>query len=195
MKLQSLVKTGMVLLISAAGVLTSSAQDRSITPPVTTAVTPLDQWGPRAGDREVTLGGNAGSNKRFDDSFGGVNGSFGVYVNNSLEVILRQAVNYTNPDTGGSRWNGSTFAAVDYNFTRFGRFVPFAGANFGGVYGDSVKDSWAAGLEAGFKYYVQPKTFIFTAAEYSWLFERAEDVNHHFSDGQYTGSVGIGFNF
>src|SRR5882757_5017744 len=131
MKHQSVVSAGLVLLISVAGVLTSSAQDRSITPPITTAVPPPDEWGPRAGDREVTLGGNAGSNKRFDDSFGGVNGSFGVYINNSVEVILRQAVNYTNPDAGGSRWNGSTFAAVDYNFTQFGRFVPFAGANFG----------------------------------------------------------------
>jgi len=116
-------------------------------------------------------------------------------VDNSWEFILRQGVNYTNPNVGGGVWNGSTIAAVDYHYTRLGRVVPFVGANIGGVYGDSVKDSWAAGLEVGGKFYVQPKTFIFLAVEYSWLFENAKDINHQFSDGQYRGSLGIGFNF
>ena len=182
-------------MLAAGGASHAFAQDRTLYPPVATKTTAYDVWGPRAGDREITLGGNAGSNKRFDDSFGGANATFGIFVDNSLEFILRQGVNYTNPDVGGGAWNGSTILAIDYHYTQLGRIYPFVGVNFGGVYGDSVKDSWAAGLEVGAKFYVQPKTFIFTAVEYSWLFERARDINHQFSDGQYRGSLGIGFNF
>lgn len=188
---------GLLVFSAATETLPMQAQDRSLTPPVTpvATTTPWDQWGPRAGDREITLGGNAGSSKHFNNSFGGANATFGVFVDNSWEFILRQGVNYASTAAGRRAWNGSTIAAVDYHYTRLGRVVPFAGANIGGVYGASVKDSWAAGLEVGGKFYVQPKTFIFVAVEYSWLFQNAKDINHQFSDGQYRGSLGIGFNF
>src|SRR5262245_23064083 len=100
-------------------------------------------WGPVAGDGEVTIGGSGGSSRDFDDSFGGINGSIGKFLSNTLYVGLRQSVNYINPDNGGSSWNGSTRIAVDQHFGT-GRFRPFVGLNAGRIYGDAVRDTWAA---------------------------------------------------
>ncbi|HRE82148.1 MAG TPA: hypothetical protein PLN52_13960 [Opitutaceae bacterium] len=82
------------------------------------AVTSLDRnaYGPVAGEREVVIGGSGGSNKDFDDSFGGVNVSLSQFVNDMLSVGIRQSVNYVNPQNGGSAWNGSTRIAVDQHF-------------------------------------------------------------------------------
>lgn len=149
----------------------------------------------QAGDREFTLGGSGASNTDFDSSLGGVNFSYGQYINETLMWSLRQTVNYINPDVGGTQWNGSTRLAIDQHLTAYGQFRPFVGANFGGAYGDSVSDTWLAGLEIGGKYYVQPNTFVFAMAEYGWFFSDADRVEDEFNNGQFTWVVGVGFNF
>lgn len=135
------------------------------------------------------------TNKDFDASFGGVAFSYGQYLNQTLLVGLRQSVNYSNPDVGGTQWNGSTRVFIDHHFATRGNWRPFVGANFGGVYGDSVRDTWAAGIEGGVKFYVQERTFIAATVEYGWLFEHAEGINNRFDDGQLNWSIGVGFNF
>ena len=142
---------------------------------------------------EFTLGGSGVSNKKLDNSAGGVNFSAGKYISDSLLVSIRQTVNYNNPNTGGTAWDGSTLAAIDEHF---GHSVlrPFLGVNLGGIYGDGVKDTWAAGLEGGLKYYMQPRTFLFALAEYEWLFEKGEQVHSQFNQGQFIWTVGVGFN-
>lgn len=152
-------------------------------------------YGPRAGDREFTLGGAGASDREFDDSFGGANFSYGVFINDQQEVSIRQSINYANPSVGGQQWNGSTRIAFDHHLITQGRLRPFVGVNFGGVYGENVRDTWAAGLEVGVKYYVQPRTFVYVTPEYNWLFRDAQDVNNTFSDGQFNWTVGVGFNF
>jgi hypothetical protein len=67
--------------------------------------------------------------------------------------------------------------------------------NIGGVYGDAVRETFAAGLEAGAKFYVQPRTFIYAMAEYGWFFRRARSLDDRFDDGQFNWTVGVGFNF
>ena len=54
---------------------------------------------------------------------------------------------------------------------------------------------FAAGLEAGAKFYVQPRTFIYAMVEYGWFFRRVRNVDNSFSDGQFNGGIGVGFNF
>lgn len=160
----------------------------------TTITTPADPTR-RGGDREFTLGGNGASNKDFDDSFGGVNFSYGWYLNETQEVVLRQSIDYSNPSNGDDSWNGSTRIAFDQHLTPYGALRPFVGVNAGGVYGDAVRDTFAAGLEVGAKYYVQPRTFVYALVEYGWFFRHARDVEDRFDDGQFNWSVGVGFNF
>lgn len=152
-------------------------------------------WGPRAGDMEVTLGGNGFSNKDLDGSSGGLSGSLGWYLNDTLEFVVRQSVNYVNPEGSGSDWAGITRVALDQHILARGAIRPFVGVNFGGIYGDNVDETWLAGLEAGAKFYVKEQTFLFAMVDYGWSFDDSDDVDDTFSDGAFTWTVGIGFNF
>lgn len=154
-----------------------------------------DPYARLPGDREFSLGGSGGSNKDFDNTFGGVAFSYGSYLTDTLALILRQSVNYSNPNVGGTEWNGSTKIALDQHVLARGKLRPFVGVNAGRIYGDSVRDTWAAGLEAGAKYYVQPRTFIAATLEYGWLFQHSRGVEDRFDDGQFNWSLAVGFNF
>ncbi len=147
------------------------------------------------GEHEFTLGGSGASNKDFDESFGGVNFSYGWYTSPTQAWVVRQSINYANPSSGGQSWNGATRLAFDQHLAAHGAIRPFVGVNVGGVYGDRVRDTFAAGLEAGAKFYVQSRTFVYAMAEYGWFFRHARNVDDTFSDGQFNWGVGIGFNF
>jgi hypothetical protein len=151
------------------------------------------EFGPTKGDWEFTLGGGGGSNTDYDDSYGGINVSVGYFVAEALEVSVRQATNYSN-GSGDRQVNGSTFVALDQHFGA-DRLRPFVGVNFGGLYGDNTNETWAAGLEAGLKFYVQPRTFVFALINYAWTFEDAKDVDDTFDNGGLLWTVGVGFNF
>ncbi|MEO6245989.1 MAG: hypothetical protein ABIQ12_11210 [Opitutaceae bacterium] len=175
---------------------------------------------PTAGTREFTLGASGATDRRISGSNGGASGSFGWYFDAENEIVLRQSVNFstggetlttTTPTAGGAvgtgigvvtttrssrrEWSAATRLAFDHHFATHGIFRPFLGANFGAVYGRSVRDTLAAGLEAGGKFYVQPRTFILTMVEYGWFFNRARNIDNRFRDGQFTWSAGVGFNF
>ena len=158
---------------------------------ISSPVSPVRQ----AGEHEFTLGGAGAANRDFDKTFGGVNFSYGMYTTSTLLWSIRQSINYSNPDMGGKQWNGSTRLALDHHFASRGAVSPFVGVNLGGVYGDAVRDTWAAGLEAGAKFYVQPRTFVYAIAEYGWFFRRARNLDNSFDDGQFNWGLGIGFNF
>ena len=160
------------------------------------AQTAAADYGPRAGEKEFTLGGSGGSNRQFSDSFGGANIGLGYFLSDTQEISIRQSINYSNPDVPGARqeWNGSTRLAFDQHFST-GALRPFVGVNLGGAYGKGVTDTWAAGVEAGLKYYVLPHTFVYATPEYNWFFRHASGLRHRFSDGQFNWSVGVGFNF
>jgi hypothetical protein len=150
---------------------------------------------PQQGSREIIVGGSGASSKDFDQSVGGIALSYGSYLSQTLEVLLRQTVDYSNPGNAGAAWNGSTKLAIDQHFISEGRVRPFLGVNAGRIYGESVRDTWSAGVEGGAKFYVQPRTFIAATVEYGWLFEHAKSVNDRFDDGQWNWSLAVGFNF
>lgn len=152
----------------------------------------MDEFGPAKGEWEITLGGSGSSDKDFDAGGFGLSGSVGYFLTEHWELALRQGYSFS--DTGTDIWSGSTRGALDFHFD-LNRLQPFVGATFGGLYGKGVNDSWAAGLEAGLKFYVKPKTFIFGMAEYQWLFKDADNIDNNFDEGQLLYSVGIGFNF
>lgn len=155
----------------------------------------MESFDRQRGDREFTIGGSGATNKDFDESLGGVSFSYGSYVNEVMAVVLRQSISYSNPNVGGTEWNGSTKVAFDYHLMERDRWRPFVGVNAGRIYGESVRDTWAAGLEGGVKYYVMPRTFIAATIEYGWLFQHSRGVEDRFDDGQWNWSVGVGFNF
>lgn len=155
----------------------------------------MESFDRQRGDREFTIGGSGSTNKDFDDSLGGVSFSYGSYVNEVMAIVLRQSISYSNPNVGGTEWNGSTKVAFDYHLMERDRWRPFVGVNAGRIYGESVRDTWAAGLEGGVKYYVMPRTFIAATVEYGWLFQHSRGVEDRFDDGQFNWSLGVGFNF
>jgi outer membrane protein W len=146
---------------------------------------------------EITLGGGGSNTNDFDGFSASVNGSLGYYFTDNLELSVRQSVTYS--DFVGSDWNGSTRVAFDIHFPMGsrGHIVPFVGANIGYVYGDSVKDTFAAAPEAGIKLYFDEQTFVFFVAEYQFFFEDADsdDVSSSFDDGAFVYTIGLGFRF
>lgn len=152
-------------------------------------------YGPRAGDVDFMIGGSGTSNKDFDDSLGGINFSVGQYLRSTQQIVLRQTINYSNPSDQGRSWNGASRIAFDQYFLDRTPWRPFAGASLGGVYGDNVRDTWAAGLEAGLKYYVRPRVFIELIAEYAWYFRHSNKIDNSFDTGQWNWALGTGFTF
>lgn len=180
--LKSLLKS--CLLLAALPV----AAWAQATPPMAESFAGVD------GEHEFTVSASGVSDKGLSDSFGGLNLSYGTYLNAVQEVVIRQSINYNNPSVGRAGWNGSTRIALDHHFGT-DRLQPFIGVNFGGIYGDNVRDSFAAGIEGGLKYHLQPRTFLFLLTEYSWSFRHARSVNDRFDDGQFNWGAGVGFKF
>lgn len=154
-----------------------------------------ESWTMQPGMQEFTLGGGGASNRDLDDSFGSLEFSYGSYLSPRAMWVLRQSLNYSNPDNGEDGWNGSTRLAYDYHLSSDGFTRPFIGVNAGRIYGENVRDTWTAGLEGGAKMYVKSQTFIYALASYDWLFDRGEQLDDRFDDGRFSWSLGIGYNF
>lgn len=152
--------------------------------------------GPEAGDRELILSGTGTSANDLDGLGFGVLGGLGWFYTDQLEFGIRQGVNYQDvPNDSDNVWNGSTRGFVDYHFIASERARPFIGGSLGYTYGKRVNDSPFAGLEAGLKYFVRPKTFIMGAAEYQYFFDNLGDIDDAFDDGAFVYTLGIGYLF
>jgi len=147
-----------------------------------------DSYGPRSGEHEFTLSGGGSGDKHLRHSAGTVNFSFGIFISDMSEISLRQSASY------GSGSSFSTRVAYDEHFGS-GQLRPFLGLNLGYVYGGAVRDTLAAGLEAGLKYYVHPKTFVFAQLDYSFLFRSSNQIRNRFDNGAFFWNVGIGYQF
>ena len=158
--------------------------------------TPLAAFeiGPVQGDKSFTVSGSGTSDKDFDGTAYGVSGELGYFLTDKWQAGLRQSVNGLASDQQSNEWAGSTRGYIDYNFLD-GTYRPYIGANLGGIYGESVKNTGTAGLEAGLKLYVLQKTYINFGIEYSFLFEDENDINNSYDDGVYLYSLGVGFNW
>jgi len=150
--------------------------------------------GPETGDRTFSLSGTGSSDDDFDATVLGASGELGWFVNERLEAGVRQNLSILSIDGGDDAWSGGTRVFADYHFLD-GAFRPYVGANFGGIYGEDVNETFAAGPEAGMKYYVKEKTFIEVQAEYQFLFDDADDIDDRFDDGAFVYTLGVGFNF
>jgi outer membrane protein W len=145
----------------------------------------------KAGDFELTLGGNGANNRGFTAGSFGVAGSIGYFFTPNIEVALRQSANYSHPASNVSdQFLGSTRAAIDYNFD-FGKFVPYVGVNGGYNYGTrGFTDTWEVAPEAGIKFFLNSTTFLLGQAEYQILFHNASQAS--FNRGSWVYSIGLG---
>ncbi|HKJ87330.1 MAG TPA: hypothetical protein VKA48_02240 [Gammaproteobacteria bacterium] len=164
-----------------------------LAPAISWAQEQQNPYGPHEGDQEFTISGTGTSDSGFDNNRMGVSLAYGMYFTNELKFSLKQQLNVTDLPKQ-SAWNGSTRIAADYHFD-VGRWWPYAGAQFGILYGKDVSDTFIMGPDVGFKYYVKPRTFIYFEAEYQVLFQSSTKVNSVIDDGSWVHTVGVGFNF
>lgn len=150
---------------------------------------------PAAQDWDVSLSGAGMAQNDFKGSpRSGSSGNFGAqlslgyFVNDNVEVAVRQSLFYAS-STVGALWNGNTQAAIDYNL-HMDKFVPFVGANLGYGYGNKgFTDTWNFGPEAGIKWYLQEKAYMFGMAEYLMPFK-----GKTFNNGSWAFTLGVGMN-
>jgi hypothetical protein len=150
---------------------------------------------PAAGDWDVSLGGGGFAQNDFNGSpasgtSGGFNAqlSLGYFVNDNIEVGVRQMLGYGSSPVG-ALWNGTTSLALDYNI-HMDKLVPFIGGNIGYTYGNKgFPDTWGFAPEAGLKWYMQEKAYLFGMAEYMMPFQ-----GKTFKNGLWRFTVGIGLN-
>lgn len=153
-----------------------------------------EDWGPEIGDWELTLSGTGSNDDDFDNGSVGGSLNIGYFVGERAEILLRQSLRWADVPGSGSDTIASSRVAFDYHLGG-GRFWPFIGVNFGGVYGDAVEDTFAAAPEAGFKWYVKPEAFLMLMGEYQFFFKNIDDADDAFEDGQFVYTLGLGFNW
>jgi len=153
-----------------------------------------EKFGPMTGEWEVTLSGTGTSNNDFNNHTIGLSGSVGKYFTPNVLLGLRQSINFADVNNGDDQTNFATRVFGEYVFD-LGRWRPFIGASLGYIYGDNVNETFAAGPEAGVKYYADKNTFVYALAEYQFTFEDAGHADHAADDGQFYYGIGIGFNF
>ena len=137
---------------------------------------------PAAQDWEVILGGNVQAKSDFGTGGFGATLSLGYYLNENMEGVIRQSLNYA-----GKQATGATRVGFDYNLI-MDKLVPFIGANVGFNYGNNrYPETWGFGPEVGLKYYLQSKAFLFGMAEFQMPFEKRT-----FHDGNWLFTLGLG---
>jgi len=154
--------------------------------------------GPQEGDREFSISGTGSSDRNLNSGTFGATGDLGWYLRDHLVVGVRQSINYASIEGESLKddfWNGSTRGYLNYHFLA-DRGRPFAGVSLGGIYGDGVKNTGFAGIEAGVKYYVRNKTYVLGRAEYQFFFSSTSDASDAFQDdGAWAYTVGLGYHF
>lgn len=149
----------------------------------------------RAMPWEVMVGGAGSSNQDFDAGGGSASASVGYFLNDVVEIGVRQTMAYSDPAvSGGGVWNGASRAALDLHIP-LGNFMPYVGANLGYVYGDSIHDSLVAGPEAGVKLFLKDDAFLAFGAEWEFFFDKSDRIEDAFQDGQLLYALSMGLRF
>jgi len=154
---------------------------------------PREDWGPVAGDKELSISGSGSSDDSFDSTNFSASGDFGWYVTDVWSAGLRQSLTFRGLGDE-NEWDGASRVYTNWHFP-IDPFRPFIGASLGAIYGDGVDDTGFAGLETGAKVYVRPQTFIQARIEYQWFFSSMDDLDNNFDDGAFVYNLGVGYHF
>lgn len=147
------------------------------------------------GGLEFTLSGVGTSNQDVDAGNASLEAGLGLFIGPMFSIGARQSVSYADANAG-TQVNASTRGFADLQFN-IGRIAPFIGANVGYIYGEGVVDTMAAGPEAGLKVYLGETTdvFLYGRVEYQFYFDKGDEIDDVFEDGQFNYSLGIGVRF
>lgn len=149
----------------------------------------------RSGPWELALGGAGISNDRVSAGSGQVTGAVGYYLNDVVELLVRQNASYSNDGAGSSDvWTAASRVALDVHLP-LGNVVPYVGANLGYAYGTLISDSLMGGPEAGIKFYVKDDVFVLLSGEYQFFFDSSDSLNSAFDDGQILYGLMLGVRF
>ena len=146
----------------------------------------------QAEHKELILSGNGSSDQSFDGTVFSASGSFGYFLTDNFEALIRQDISYSEVASGDDLWNGGTRLGIDYHFN-IEALYPFIGANLGYLYGDTVEEQFVAGPQVGVKYFVNATTFILGMVEYEFFFQDTNKASDNFDNGRFVYNVGIGF--
>jgi hypothetical protein len=145
-------------------------------------------------DMTLTLSGSGSSSDDLDTNVGSFDVGLEYFIADALSASLRQGVSFSDDETRDSDVDASTRFALDL-YLGERAIVPFIGANIGYLYGDSVKDTFIAGPEVGFRLFITEDAFINFLVEYQFLFDDADEVDENYDDGRFVYSLGFGVRF
>lgn len=146
---------------------------------------------PQTGDHEFQISADFNGSHKFRDYGTNVEGSYGFFVSDSLEVGAR--LGYTGLFNRGidSIWAVTVLPFIDYHFRGISegdKILPYIGAAAGVRFNDE-DEGYLVGPEAGFKFFVYDKTFINTQYRYEFF----DDLNTR--DAGHSFRMAIGFLF
>jgi hypothetical protein len=145
---------------------------------------------------EFTIGGAGSSDEDFDAGSAAATASIGYFLNEWFELAVRQTGSFADSESTRSVANGSTRLAADFHLP-LDMVYPYVGGSIGYVYGDSIEEGFAAGPEAGVKFFLKSSKDVFLNASAEWLFffDENDSLNSAFDDGVVSYGLGLGMRF
>ncbi len=149
-----------------------------------------------AGPLEMTFAGAGSSDKSFKDSDITASTGLAWYLAPWFDVGVRDSVTYES--RGTYSFDNVVRGAVDFNIP-IDRFEPFVGGNvgYGAGHGALEGSSGQGGPEAGLKYFITDRAFIYTQIEYDFFFNgrttsSASSALNSVTHGQFAYFFGFG---
>lgn len=143
---------------------------------------------------EIPISETTSSTSRFPSAPGELEAVYGFVSGVALDLLARQPIAPDPVSTSEAKLGLIARLTLDQELST-GAFRPFVGVNVGRLYGEAAREDWAAGVAAGARYFLQPRTFVRASAEYGWMFSHARGFDERFAEGQWTWSMGLGITF
>lgn len=143
------------------------------------------------GERKFSLSGSGVSAEIFDNT--DRQSLLGIRRFFNLGRVAGKDISYLDGPDGSDR-NDVTRMVADYYFD-FGSLVPLVGISMGYVQDKDKIDQFVAEPKIGFKYFMDPPTFLYGLLEYQYLFNDGGDLNNLYENGRFFYGIGFGLSF
>lgn len=120
--------------------------------------------------------------------------SYSLATSASLETLSRQPMKVGPKTATDPRLGFVARLALDQELAN-GAFRPFVGVALGQFYGHQAREDWSAGVAAGARYFVQPRTFVRASVDYGWMFSDARSFDSQLGHGTWAWTMALGIAF